>query len=44
MNGLISKTTQKRIMYLGLILIGVLLLLLVAPIPHAYASDEDPTS
>ena len=44
MNGLIKKATQRKIMYLGLILLGVLLLLFVAPVPQAYAFDGNPTS
>ena len=42
MNGLVVKQLKKDYVF-GLILIGVLLLLLVAPIPPCLCMNEDPT-
>ncbi|NLY70795.1 MAG: hypothetical protein GX076_03825 [Clostridiales bacterium] len=44
MNRFNKKKTQKRILHLGLILCGVFLLVFIAPLSHAYASDDIPTS
>jgi|CZCA01.1.fsa_nt_gi hypothetical protein len=43
MYGFVGKRTRKKTLRIGLILMGVLLLILVAPLSHAYASDDIPT-